>query len=56
MRGYKEATFYFGEVTWVVVRLPVWFDQVTVIEVYLFSVVVRLPVWCGKVVVRLPVY
>ena len=38
--GYKEATCYLGEATWVVLRLPVWFDEVTLIEVYLFSVVV----------------
>ena len=35
-------------------RLPVWFDEVTLIEVYLFSLVVRLPVWCSNlfIVVR----
>ena len=52
--GYKEAPCYLGEATWVVLRLPVWFDEVTLIEVYLFSLVVRLPVWCSNlfIVVR----
>ena len=33
------------------VRLPVWFDEVTLIEVYLFSLVVRLPVWCSNLLI-----